>query len=66
LINGFWLEEWFDPDDTFASAFARGWLTFAGFLGVKDWDITALNPSFLRARIDECINGKGVDHELAK
>jgi uncharacterized protein YcaQ len=35
IINGFWLEEWFRPDDAFALAFAKGLDNFANFLGAK-------------------------------
>lgn len=53
VINGFWLEEWFAPDDAFALAFARGLLNFATFLGVKQINTAVLVPSALKAYVDQ-------------
>jgi uncharacterized protein YcaQ len=52
LIVGFWLEEWFVPDDAFALALAKGLLNLVRFLGVNRLDTASLNPSFLRAQAD--------------
>jgi uncharacterized protein YcaQ len=52
LINGFWLEDWFDPDVTFAQAFAGGIGNLAAFLEAETVDTTVLHPTFLREKVD--------------
>lgn len=58
LINGFWLEEWFTPDSTFALALARGLLNFANFLDAQKVDTTSLASPLLRKQINEFFGEK--------
>jgi uncharacterized protein YcaQ len=51
-INGFWPESWFEIDDAFTRAFARGLRTFATFLGATSVDTSALHPPALRKAAD--------------
>ena len=37
LINGIWLEAWFDNDKKFAQALENGLARFASFLGADRW-----------------------------
>jgi uncharacterized protein len=53
VVNGFWSEEWFAPDDAFALAFAKGLLRLAEFLDATRVDTTALVSQFLREKVDE-------------
>ncbi|MDX1414404.1 MAG: crosslink repair DNA glycosylase YcaQ family protein [Candidatus Promineifilaceae bacterium] len=38
VINGLWLEDWFEPDNTFAEALNKGLIRFAAFLGAEHTD----------------------------
>ena len=53
IINGFWLESWFNPGDTFATAFAKGLVRFAVFLGAKHLDSSGINARILRSVADK-------------
>ncbi len=44
LVNGFWLEEWFEPDTAFVGALQAGLKNFAGLMGVE----TPALPPFTR------------------
>ncbi len=55
LINGLWLEDWFEPDTNFALAFARGVGSLASFLEAETIDATVLHPSFLRELVEQCL-----------
>jgi len=48
LINGFWLEAWFEPTTAFANSLARGLARFAAFLGAKHLDTDRLDGNFQR------------------
>jgi uncharacterized protein YcaQ len=52
IINGFWLESWFNPGETFAAAFAKGLVRFADFLGAKHLDSSGIDARILRNEID--------------
>jgi uncharacterized protein YcaQ len=52
IINGFWLETWFKPNDNFAIALASGLARFTKFLGAERLNTTMLKPNFLRQRVD--------------
>ena len=60
FVNGFWLEAWFEPDDAFAVALARGLHSLAHFLGAERLDITPLDPDFLRAQAGEYLSSHGI------
>jgi uncharacterized protein len=60
LVNGFWLEDWFEADLDFAAAFAASLLNFARFLGVRRLDTAALNPALLRAQADVAVRSHGM------
>ncbi|MEM7031658.1 MAG: crosslink repair DNA glycosylase YcaQ family protein [Chloroflexota bacterium] len=47
-VNGFWLEDWFAPDQAFALALAKGLLRFMHFLDMKRLICVPLNPTALR------------------
>jgi len=53
LINGFWLEDWFEPDGVFAQAFARGLSSLVAFLEAEQVDTTVLHPTFLREQVEQ-------------
>jgi len=53
VINGLWLEEWFQPDAAFAAAFARGLRRFAAFLEVPHIDTAVIAPAALRIEIEK-------------
>jgi len=53
LINGFWMEDWFEPDPTFALAFGRGVANLAAFLEAAVVDTRVLHPTFLREQVDQ-------------
>ena len=52
VINGFWLETWFKPDEDFAAALALGLARFTTFLGAEYLDSAMLKPEFLRRQVD--------------
>jgi uncharacterized protein YcaQ len=56
LINGFWLERWFKPDDAFAAAFVHGLLRFARFLNAERLNVAALRPKSLRQHVDRIVS----------
>lgn len=52
IINGFWLESWFEPGELFAAALTRGLARFMSFLGVKQVDTSGFDSKFLRNYLD--------------
>jgi uncharacterized protein YcaQ len=55
IINGFWLEPWFKPDEAFAKALAKGLARFLTFLEAEHVASAALKPKSLRQLIDSAI-----------
>lgn len=52
IINGLWLEDWFQPDAAFADALTQGLRRFLAFLGTGRADVTAVTPATLRAELE--------------
>ena len=52
VINGLWLEDWFEADEAFAVALARGFVRFIRFLDAKQLDTSMLQPKRLRQIVD--------------
>jgi uncharacterized protein YcaQ len=53
IINGFWLESWFEPNEDFAAAFASSLARFTNFLNANRLNSTILKPNFLRQKVDK-------------
>jgi uncharacterized protein YcaQ len=51
VINGLWLESWFEPDQAFAAALIRGLSRFIGFLGAEGVDGSGIGSAFLRKHV---------------
>ena len=52
VVNGLWLEEWFEGGAAFAQALARGLHNLASFLQVSAIDAEAVAPAALRREIN--------------
>lgn len=61
VMNGFWLEAGFIPDEAFALALAKGLLNFVTFLEAKQVDIAALQPELVRVQVGEYLRSSGFD-----
>jgi hypothetical protein len=48
VINGLWLEEWFEPDDAFADALTRGLSRFVTYLSAERVHSSGISSDFLR------------------
>jgi uncharacterized protein YcaQ len=48
VVNGFWLEDWFELDQDFAQAFGKGLASFMMFLQAENSDLAAIQPESLR------------------
>jgi hypothetical protein len=59
VINGFWLEAWFSPDESFALSFAKGLLNFAGFLGVRQVNTSFLAPTVVKTQTEQYLLAQG-------
>lgn len=55
IINGFWIEGWFNADQTFIGALAKGLTRFMTFLDARRLDTSKLQPQILRQAIDNQI-----------
>ncbi len=60
LINGLWLEEWFQPDDAFVGALNKGFARFMTYLGVQRLDTAGIRPDHLRAGVEQALPGEAV------
>lgn len=51
-INAFYLEDTFTPDDAFADALGKGVARFVRFNGASSVNLAAINPDWLRTRVE--------------
>jgi len=59
VINGLWLEGWFEPDDAFANALTRGLSRFVTYLGAERVHSSGIGSDFLRERVRLALEGPG-------